>query len=103
MPNKRVFRKHGPCGAVEAAPRGQVASEWFFDYDPSLLGQAGGAEPFDDRGDLGIAPRHRRVVAARYHQRRIVHRRARCSKRERPVCANAPTRLCGKRNVLNIV
>ena len=45
----RVLRKHRPRDPVELARRGQVASERLFDDDARLIGQAGGAEPLDDR------------------------------------------------------
>src|SRR5450759_4432517 len=45
----RIFREHRPRDAIELPRRGQVASEWFFDDDARVLGQARGAEPFDNR------------------------------------------------------
>jgi hypothetical protein len=47
----RVLREDRPSDAVELARRIEVAAKGLLNDDACLMGQAGGAQPFDDRGE----------------------------------------------------
>ncbi|OIQ67084.1 hypothetical protein GALL_513420 [mine drainage metagenome] len=49
----RVIGKSLQCDPVELSRGGQIAAERLFDDDPPAIGQAGGLEPTNDRGEQG--------------------------------------------------
>src|SRR4029079_9204474 len=46
-PEYRIFREHRLCDAIELPRGGQVATERLLDDHARMVGQAGGAQPFD--------------------------------------------------------